>query len=78
MGNQNSWHGNCSYIDRDTNKEKWLQMSRNTKAQKRNRALENRRYQINHQMRQAGFNVNEKKPKRVKKNKKSLKVAWKI
>ena len=25
MGNQHSWHRNCSYIDRDTNKEKWLQ-----------------------------------------------------
>jgi len=53
-------------------------MGRNTKAQRRSRASENKRYQINHQMRQAGFNVNEKRPKRVKKNKKSLKVAWKI
>lgn len=53
-------------------------MSRNTKAQKRQRALQNRSYQINHQLRKAGFDVNEKKPKRVKKNKKSLKVAWKI
>ena len=34
-------------------------MSRNTKAQRRNRALENRRYQINHQLRKSGFDVNE-------------------
>ena len=53
-------------------------MSRNTKAQRRNQALENRRYQINHQLRKSGFDVNEKRQKRVKKNKKSLKVAWKI
>jgi hypothetical protein len=53
-------------------------MSRNTKSQRKNRALENKRYQINHQLRKSGFDVNEKRQKRVKKNKKSLKVAWKI
>jgi hypothetical protein len=53
-------------------------MSRNTKSQRKNRALENRRYQLHHQYRKDGIDVNQKIPKKVKKNKKSLKVAWKI